>query len=52
MKPNPENGRIILSFRMEQPIPIKEPGSPLVAWGLCLMALVSAVSTLFAIMKW
>lgn len=37
----PKRG-LVLNFRLNE-IPIGEPGSPVLAWGLCIIALASAV---------
>jgi hypothetical protein len=52
MIPNNEKTGIVLSFHMGErkpDIPIGKPGAPLLAWGLCIIAALSAVSAYLAL---
>jgi hypothetical protein len=52
MTPQPEKTGIVLSFHMGErkpDIPIGKPGAPLIAWGLCIIAALSAASTYLAL---
>jgi hypothetical protein len=45
----PKRG-LVLNFRLNE-IPIGEPGSPVLAWGLCVVALASAILS-FSGLRW
>jgi hypothetical protein len=52
MIPNNKKTGIVLSFHMGErkpDIPIGKPGAPFIAWGLCFLAALSALSTYLAL---